>query len=248
MAKRSVSLSRSRPPPKPHSPNRLLAALTADEFRRLRPMLTTVPLKFKQSLQKQGENVSHVYFPGGGVCSLTTVMEDGRMVEVATVGSEGVVGIAAFFGDELPPGEALVQVPVPGGEAEMMAVNDFRREMERRGELFELVRRYSIALTALVMQSAACNSLHSAEERCARWLLMTHDRVDGDEFLLTQEFLAVMLGVRRSTVTVIAGALHKARLIDYSHRRIKIVDRSGLEAASCECYRVVHAQFQRLLP
>ena len=104
--------------------------------------------------------------------------------------------------------------------------------MERRGELFELVRRYSIALTALVMQSAACNSLHSAEQRCARWLLMTHDRVHGDEFSLTQEFLAVMLGVRRSTVTVIAGALHKARLIDYSHRRIRIVDRLGLEAAS----------------
>jgi CRP-like cAMP-binding protein len=246
MAKRGLSGIPGRPPPS--SRNRLLAALPPDEYRRLQPLLTTVPLKFRQSLQKQGEKVSKVYFPGGGVCSVTSVMEDGRMVEVATVGDEGLIGIGAFFGDELPPGEALVQVAVPDGQAEVMGVEDFRREMDRHGNLFRLVRRYSLALTALIMQSAACNSLHCAEERCARWLLMTHDRVCGDEFSLTQEFLGVMLGVRRSTVTVIAGGLHKARLIDYSHKQIRIVDREGLEAASCECYRVVRAQFQRLLP
>jgi CRP-like cAMP-binding protein len=250
MAKRGTSVVASRPlpPPEPRSRNRLLAALPADEYQRLRPMLAIIPLTFKQTLHKHGEKVSHVYFPGGGVCSMTSAMEDGRMVEVATVGNEGLIGIAAFFGDELPSGDAMVQVPVAGGEAEVMTVGNFRREMERRGPLFELVRRYSIALTTLIMQSAACNSLHSAEQRCARWLLMTHDRINGDDFSLTQEFLAVMLGVRRSTVTVIAGALHEARLIEYSHKHIRVIDRKGLEAASCECYRVVHAQFRRLLP
>jgi CRP-like cAMP-binding protein len=173
-------------------------------------------------------------------------MEDGRMVEVATVGKEGMIGLTAFFGNERPFGGAMVQVPEV--DAQIMSVAVFRRETERRGAFRELMARYCQAFLAMVMQSSACNSLHPVEQRCARWLLMTHDRVGRNEFALTQEFLAVMLGVRRPTVTLVAGALQKAGLIEYGHRRIVILNRRALEAASCECYRVVTAHFDRLLP
>jgi CRP-like cAMP-binding protein len=238
--------NRNRPPPDPgQSPNRLLAALPADEYRRLLPHLKTVSLKFKQTLQKADEDVHTIYFPGGGVCSVVTVMEDGRMVEVATVGNEGLIGITAFFGDERPSGAAMVQVPEV--EAQIMSVASFKKEVERRGPFRDVISRYGQAFVALIMQSSACNSLHPVEQRCARWLLMTHDRVGRDEFALTQEFLAVMLGVRRPTVTIVAGALQKAGLIDYGHKRIIILNRKALEAASCECHRVVKAHFDRLL-
>jgi CRP-like cAMP-binding protein len=235
------------PPSAERSPNKLLAMLPPDEYQRLHPLLGTIPLEFKKTLQRLGEKVQTVYFPGGGVCSITSTMEDGRMVEVATVGNEGMVGITAFLGDDFPPGEAMVQVPVPDGSAQTMTLKQFRTEVERRGPFYDLMRRYSQALMALIMQSVACNSLHSVEERCARWLLMTHDRAGADQFNLTQEFLAVMLGVRRSSVTVVAGTLHKAGLIDYGHKQITILDRKALEATSCECYRVVQAHFTRLL-
>ena len=129
-----------------------------------------------------------VYFPGGGVCSVTNVMSDGRMVEVATIGNEGVVGITAFFGGDTATGEAFVQVP--DGDGQSMSVNAFRRELDRRGPFYELIGRYAQALQALIMQSAACFSMHTVEERCSRWLLMTHDRVGQDHFQLTHEFLA----------------------------------------------------------
>jgi CRP-like cAMP-binding protein len=239
--------TRNRPPPDPgQSPNRLLAALPVSEYQRLLPHLKTVPLKLKQILQKADEEVRTIYFPGGGVCSVVSVMEDGRMVEVATVGNEGMIGITAIFGDEPPSTAAMVQVPEV--EAQTMSVRMFKKEMERRGPFRELIARYCQAFIALIMQSSACNSLHPVEQRCARWLLMTHDRVGRDEFALTQEFLAVMLGVRRPTVTLVAGALQKAGLIDYGHKRIVILDRKALEAASCECHRVVKAHFDRLLP
>jgi CRP-like cAMP-binding protein len=247
VAIRRLSPTRNRPPPDPgQSRNKLLAALPADEYRRLLPHLKTVALEFKQTLQKADEEIRTIYFPGGGVCSVVTVMEDGRMVEVATVGNEGMIGVTAFLGDELPSGEAMVQVPEV--DAQVMSAAVFKKEIQRRGPFRDVVARYCQAFVALVMQSSACNSLHPVEQRCARWLLMTHDRVGQDEFPLTQEFLAVMLGVRRPTVTIVAGALHKAGLIDYGHRRVVILDRKALEAASCECHRVVKAHFDRLLP
>jgi CRP-like cAMP-binding protein len=205
-------------------------------------------MKFKQMLQRQGERVTTVYFPAACVCSIVNVMQDGRMVEVATVGSEGMIGITAFLGGDLPPGETFVQVPVPNGDGQAMPVEAFRLEVERRGPFHDLMNRYAQALTAMIMQSTACNGLHSVEERCARWLLMTHDRVGQDEFQLTQEFLAIMLGVRRPTVTLVMHALHREGVIDYGHRMTRVIDRKGLEAASCECYGVVKAQFDRLLP
>jgi CRP-like cAMP-binding protein len=207
-----------------------------------------MPLKFKQMLQKQGEKVTAVYFPGSGVCSIVNVMRDGRMVEVATVGNEGMVGITAFLGGDLPPGETFVQVPVPDGETQVMSVAAFQEENDRRGPFHDLMNRYAQALTAMIMQSTACNGLHSVEERCARWLLMTHDRVGADEFQLTQEFLAIMLGVRRPSVTIVMGALQKAGVIRYGSRITRVVDRKGLEAMSCECYAAVKAHFTRLLP
>jgi CRP-like cAMP-binding protein len=235
----------SRPPP---SANKLLAALPPGDYLRILPSLRNIPIKFKQVLQKQGEKVSNVYFPSSCVCSIVNVMKDGRMVEVATVGNEGMIGITAFLGGDLPPGETFVQVPVPDGASQVMSVAAFREEVDRHGPFQDVMNRYAQALTAMIMQSTACNGLHSVEERCARWLLMTHDRVGFDEFQLTQEFLAIMLGVRRPSVTIVMGALHKAGVIEYGKRMTRVVNREGLEAMSCECYSVVKGHFDRLLP
>jgi CRP-like cAMP-binding protein len=197
-------------------------------------------------LQKAGESPQRVLFPGGGACSIVCTMSDGQMVEVATIGNEGLVGINAFFGGDLVAYEALVQVP--DGEGHAMDVKVFRREMERRGALYDVVNRYAQAFVASLMQGVACNALHPIDKRCAKWLIETHDRIGRDEFALTQDFLATMLGVRRASVTLCAGALHRAGFIDYGHKRIVIRNRKGLEAASCECYSVVKGYFARLLP
>ncbi len=236
-----------RPPPAlARSPNKLLAALPAADYQRILPSLTTVPLKFKQVLHKSGAKIDTVYFLGGGVGSLTNVMTDGRMVEVATIGNEGVIGITIFLGGDVSPGEAFIQVPDGVGQA--MPVEAFRREINRRGPFYDLISRYSQALQVLLMQSTACNSLHSVEERCSRWLLMTQDRVEGDEFQLTHEFLGYMLGVRRPTVSLVLGTLHKAGVIQNGTKKIRIMDRHRLEETSCECYQVVQSAFARLLP
>ncbi len=234
----------NRPPPR--SPNKLLAALPAADYRRILPSLKTVPLKFKQVLHKNGATIDTVYFIGGGVASVTNVMSDGRMVEVATIGNEGMVGNTAFFGGTISPGETFIQVP--DGDGQAMPVGEFRRELEKHGPFYDLMGRYSQALHALIMQSTACNSFHSVEERCSRWLLMTHDRVGRDDFQLTHEFLGFMLGTRRPTVSLVLRTLHKAGLIVNGMKTIKVVNRKGLETASCECYRVVKSTFDRLLP
>jgi CRP-like cAMP-binding protein len=234
-----------RPPPAVTRPkNRLLAALPAEDFQRILPDLTTVPMAVRQVFQKRGEPTRYVFFPNGGVCSVTSTMKNGAAVEVATVGDEGMLGISALWGDSVMPGECLCQVP--DTSAERMSVEAFRRETDRRGALHESVGRYSQGALALIMQSTACIALHHVQERCARWLLMSHDRVRSDQFELSHEFLAMMLGSTRPTVTVVAGVLQKAGLIRYKHARITIVDREGLEAASCECYATIRAEFSRL--
>jgi CRP-like cAMP-binding protein len=210
------------------------------------PSLTRVAIKFKQVLHKAGEKIDRVYFPGGGVCSVTHVMSDGRMVEVATIGNEGMVGMTVFFGGEMAPGEAFVQVP--DGEAQVMSAEDFRRELDRRGPFYQVIGRYGEALQALIMQSAACFSMHTVEERCSRWLLMTHDRMEDDDFQLTHEFLSYMLGVRRPTVSLVLGTLETAGVIHNGTKKITITNRKGLERMSCECYQVVKDTFDRLLP
>jgi CRP-like cAMP-binding protein len=226
--------------------NRLLQALPPDEYERVRPLLTETSLERGKRLESPGVAATHVYFPWSGVCSLTATMRDGRMVEVGTIGNEGLVGMSGYFGGQYP--ELLTLVQVPGGGAHVMRKGIFLAEMDREGALYHLVRRYSQALLALMMQSVACNALHDIDQRCARWLLMTHDRVGGDVLELTQEYLATMLGVRRPSVTDVAKRLQRARLIDYRRGRITIVDRRGLERRSCECYGTVRAHFERLTP
>lgn len=234
MVKRRALPSSNRPPPT-GNPNRLLAALPAADYARILPSLTVVPLKLKDTLHKPGEPIREVYFPGGGFCSMLTVLEDGKMVEIATVGREGMVGVSAILDGAPVTSAAMVQ-----GETDTcyrMKVEAFRREVEQRGAFHELMAHFAQALFGFVAQSTACNAIHSVEQRLARWLLMAQDRMGSDEFPLTQEFVAMMLGASRPTVTVVAGTLQKAGLIKYRHGHVTILDRASLEAASCECYR-----------
>jgi CRP-like cAMP-binding protein len=224
--------------------NALLAALPAEEYERLRPRLETVSVKVPEGVYEPGEAVPHVFFPRTGVFSLVTVMPDGATVEFATVGNEGMVGLPVFLGAETMPSRCFCQIE---SSAERMEAAAFREEVWRGGAFHELLHRYTQALFNQVAQSAACNRLHSIDERCARWLLMTHDRVAADRFDLTQQFLSQMLGVRRPSVSTAAGILQKAGLIQYSRGRITILDRPGLEAASCECYGIIRAEFDRLV-
>lgn len=224
--------------------NYLLARLPEDEARRLRPQFKTVAMAGGHVFQRQGDTIDHVYFPEGGVASLTGVMEDGRVVELATVGHEGLIGLSAAFGHPVAMTEATVQVP--DGVAHALPIAAFREEMDRRGAFSRAINTYSQTFFSVLLQSIACNSLHSVEERCCRWLLAAHDRMGENGFPITQEFLAVVLGVRRPTVTVVAGTLQKRGLIECARRRITIVDRAGLEGASCECYRVIRSHFNRL--
>jgi CRP-like cAMP-binding protein len=223
----------------PDSRNRLLAALPADEFERIRPLLHQVPLEQHTRLELPGSLPTQVYFPWSGVCSLTVTMGDGRMTEVATIGNEGLVGMSAYFGSQMP--DALTLVQVPGDGAHAMRVGTFVAEMEREGPLYHLVRRYSQALIALMMQSVGCNALHELDQRCARWLLMTDDCVGGADFALTQEFLSYMLVTRRSSVSIAAGRLQRDGLIQYRRGVVRVLDRAGLEAASCECYAITRS-------
>jgi len=224
----------NRPPPQDNR-NLLLAALPADEYTRIAQSLDTIPLKLKSLLHRAGDPIEYVYFPGGGFCSIVTVLKDGGMVEVATIGREGMVGVTAVLDGNPVSSTSMVQ-----GETDIcyrMKAHAFRLEMDRRGVFFELLTHYAQALVGFIMQSTACNAVHSVEQRLARWLLMARDRMGSDEFPLTQEFVAMMLGASRPTVTIVASTLQKAGLITYHRGAVKIVDGEGLEAASCECYR-----------
>ncbi len=234
MVKRRALPSPNRPPPTGNQ-NRLLAALPAADYTRILPSLTVIPLKLKDILHKPGEPIRDVYFPGGGFCSMLTVLDDGSMVEIATVGREGIVGVSAVLDGTPVTSAAMVQGATD--TCYRMKVQAFRQEVDRRGAFHELMAHYAQALFGFVAQSTACNAIHSVEQRLARWLLMARDRMGSDGFQLTQEFAAMMLGASRPTVTVVAGTLQKAGLIKYRHGHITIVDRENLEAASCECYR-----------
>jgi CRP-like cAMP-binding protein len=230
------------------SQNRLLASLSPEEFEHLRPMLRNIPLRARQSFYTKGEPLDTVYFPWGCVCSIVAHMQDGGMVELATVGCEGVVGYLSAFGQRVAVNDAMIQIPSAKCGAHVMSASDFRTEMNRQGGLRDAVHRYMLAAHVFICTSVACNALHSAEERCARWLLMAHDRVGSDQFDLSHEFLAMMLGIRRPTATVVAGTLQGAGLIRYRRGKMEILDREGLEHASCECYRVVAPYFAGLDP
>jgi CRP-like cAMP-binding protein len=233
------------PPPAGRPKNRLLAALTADDFSRLAPHLKIVPTHVRQVLHKNGEPLRSVYFLNGGVASITTVLTDGTTVEAATIGDEGMLGIEAFLTDDaIAAGETLIQVP--DTDAAIMSVEDFRDAVSAPGAFRRLIGSYTQVVIAQMMQSTACNALHHVQQRCARWLLMTHDRMHEQDFHLSHEFLAVMLGVQRPTVSTVAGALQQAGLIRYTHGRVTVRDRRGLEAAACECYAIIRTHFDRL--
>jgi CRP-like cAMP-binding protein len=242
MARKSVS-----PRPQPSRPkNKLLRALPEADFQRIVPDLERIQIPARYIFYQHGKPISHVYFPNGGVASVTVVLSDGTMVETATVGVEGLVGIEAFFvRAPTAPGDTMMQVP--DTDAERLSVAAFRREVARQGALAELMGRYAQASIAQMMQSTACNALHQIQERCCRWLLTTHDRIGRDDFRLSHEFLGVMLGVRRQSVTVVAGALQEAGLIRYKHGHMTIVNRKGLEDASCECYALIRRRFDALI-
>jgi CRP-like cAMP-binding protein len=224
--------------------NRLLDLLPDEDHDRLRPELETVHIGVKEAVCEANEPIPHVYFPTGAVISLAAPLADGATAELATVGREGMVGLPVFLGADTMPSRAFGQVP---GEALRMGAGAFRAEVERHGPLVRVLNRYTHALFHQAALVLACNGVHSAERRCARSLLQTHDRVGADQFLLTQEFLAMMLGVRRARVSAAAGQLRKAGLIRYARGQMTILDRPGLVSASCECYRVIEREFDRLL-
>jgi CRP-like cAMP-binding protein len=239
------SSAKSNPSGDVRPKNQLLAALPVDDYQRLRPHLRTIPIRAKQVFHTAGELFDTVFFLNGGVASITTMMADGSMIESATIGNEGLVGIEAFLTDRpTATGQALLQVP--DTDAEVLSVEHFRREVAEHGAFARLMGRYAEVVVAQMMQSAACNALHQVQQRCARWLLTTHDRMHQQDFRLSHEFLAVMLGVKRPTVSVVAATLQHAGLIRYTHGLVSVVNRPGLEAASCECYAVVRAHFDRL--
>lgn len=230
----------------PNSPNKLLARLPGAEYRRLLPHLETIRLQHKRVLLRPNVPVHKVYFLGGGLCSITQGTVDGQMAGVAMVGSEGLLGTNAFGGD--PESGQTAVVEIADCDAQVMDATIFRREMARQEAFSDLIERYTQAFIQGLMQSIACNALHAVERRCARCLLDIRDRVGGNECPVTQDLLAVMLGVRRASVTLAAGTLRRARLIDNAHKSIIISNAMGLEAAACECYGLIKRNFSRLLP
>lgn len=224
--------------------NRLLRALPPDEYTRLLPLLTPVRLDLKQTLAEPGQPIADIYFARQGVASMLATEQEGGAVEVGTVGNEGLVGTPVLLGADSMPVRVIVQIE---GYAWRMRADAFRRITEERPVVRRLFLRYAQALTDQISQSVACNRLHTLEERCARWLLMTQDRVQDDSFELTHEFLALMLGVRRAGVTVAMGALQSAGILRYARGRVTITDRARLEEASCRCYRIVRTAFDQLL-
>jgi CRP-like cAMP-binding protein len=224
--------------------NRLISALPGDVYVRLSPKLERVSFALGDVVYEPGGRMDHIYFPTSAVVSLIYTMEDGDTAEMGLVGNEGVVGIALLMGGDTTPNQAVAQV---AGGALRMKAQAMLAEF-RRGGAFQLaLLRYTQALITQISQTAVCNRLHPVEKRVCRWLLMTRNRLPSDEILMTQEFIAYMLGVRREGVTTAAHHLQEVGLIRYARGHISILDRKGLEAASCECYRVVKGEFDRLL-
>jgi CRP-like cAMP-binding protein len=216
--------------------NRILGSLPPEELNRLSPFLEPFVLRHEMVLHQADETINHVYFPLSGMVSLVTVLLDGDAVETATAGNEGIIGLSLFLGTGVSSVRAIVQV---SGQSLRMGSEDFLAAVPYCPVLESALRLYVDYVLALTAQSAACNRLHPVNERCARWLLTTHDRAASDEFHLTQELLSQMLGVRRPSVTVAASALAHANLISYRRGRMKILDREGLEGAACECHGIL---------
>ena len=233
MTKQTQQQQQESPDPKS---NRILQKLDSEDYDALMARAKVVPLKFRKLLYRQDEPVDAVYFPLTCMVSLLVSSNGEARMEMATVGWEGVVGASELLEKQGAMGLNIIQIP---GLAVRVPADSFLKEVSARPRLEKAMHRHLYTLTRQILHGAACNRLHSMEERCARWLLMTHDRANQDSFPLTQEFLSHMLGVRRATVNVATGMLKKAGFIRYVRGQITVVDRPGLESASCDCYRAI---------
>lgn len=229
-----------------HNPgqNHLLAALPAAELERLRAHLELVPMRLGDMLYEPGGQLQHAYFPTTCIVSLHYVMESGSSAEAAGVGNEGMLGVSLFMGGNTTTSSAVVQT---AGHAYRLKRQVLKQEFDRAGLLQRLLLRYTQALMTQMSQTAVCNRHHSIEQQLCRWLLLTLDRSSGNELIMTQELVASILGVRREGITEAAGKLQHAGFISYRRGHISVLDRTGLERSTCECYAVVKNEFARLL-
>jgi CRP-like cAMP-binding protein len=225
--------------------NRLLAVLPKPECDRWLPLLEPVELRLGQVLHESGETLNHVYFPTTAVVSLLYVMANGAAAEIAVVGDDGIVGVPLFMGGESTPSRAVVQ---SAGRAFRLKAQQLMDEFNKNGPLLHLLLRYTQALITQMAQTAVCNRHHSLDQQLCRWLLLSLDRLEGCELVMTQELIANMLGVRREGVTEAATKLQLAGVIRYARGHITVLDRAGLEQRTCECYAVVRREYERLLP
>jgi CRP-like cAMP-binding protein len=225
--------------------NHLLAALTIEVRDRLFSYLELVPLPLGKVLYESGDTMRHVYFPTDSIVSLLYVMESGASAEISVVGNEGLIGVALFMGGESTPSRAIVQ---SAGSAYRLLGQRIKDEFNRHGELLQLMLRYTQSLLTQMAQTAVCNRHHSVDQQLCRWLLLSLDRLPGNELTMTQELIANMLGVRREGVTDAAGKLQKQGVIEYHRGHITVLDRPKLEQLCCECYAVVKKETDRLLP
>lgn len=225
--------------------NRLLASLPAAEQQRWLPQLEWIEMPLGQVLCESGKTLSHVYFPTTAIVSLLYVMENGASAEIAVVGNEGIVGISLFMGGESTPSRAVVQ---SAGQGFRLKAQRMKDEFNRAGPVLHLLLRYTQALITQMAQTAVCNRHHSLDQQLCRWLLLSLDRLEGTELVMTQELIANMLGVRREGVTEGALKLQQAGIIRYARGRISVLDRKALEQRTCECYAVVKTEYDRLLP
>jgi CRP-like cAMP-binding protein len=228
----------------PHQ-NHLLNILPEDVYERLLPQLELVKMPLGDVIYESGGELRYAYFPTTCIVSLLYVLEDGASAEIAVVGNEGIVGVALFMGGGTMPNRAVVQ---SAGYAYRLRAGLMHQEVNRNGSLLHLLLRYTEALITQMAQTAVCNRHHTLDQQLCRWLLLSLDRLSGNELSMTQELIANMLGVRREGVTEAAGKLHKAGLIEYTRGHITVLDRPSLEARVCECYQVVKTESDRLLP
>ena len=224
--------------------NRILASLSAPDLARLEPHLLPRTFKRNQTLYEVGQSVETVYFLEDGLCSIVVTMEDGSTIEVGIIGNDGLVGLPAVLGAGHSPNRCFIQIPGSGYAVKAKILE--KQSHDGSGQLRLAVQHGAQALFAQTAQTAACNRVHELEERLARWLLMCHDRMQVDDLHITHEFLAMMLGTRRSSVTIAAGMLRKAGLIEHTRGHVKVENRKGLEKAACECYSVIRAEYVRL--
>jgi CRP-like cAMP-binding protein len=225
--------------------NRLLAALAAADRAAWMPQLEAVDMPLGKVLYESGNKLTHVYFPTTSIVSLLYVMESGASAEIAVVGNDGIVGISLFMGGESTPSRAVVQ---SGGAGLCLKAHILMQEFNRAGPVLHLLLRYTQALITQMSQTAVCNRHHSLDQQLCRWLLLSLDRLQSNQLLMTQELIANMLGVRREGVTEAAGRLHRAGIINYQRGHITVLDRTQLERRTCECYAVVKKEYARLLP